>query len=377
MKLFIPKETQLGETRVALVPDSARKLIDLGLAVNVEKNAGATSEYWDVDYENAGADTVTDREEAFRSAEVVLRVRKPDLDEIEQMQSGALHISFLDPFQEIETIRAFARARVSAVSMEMMPRTTLAQKMDALSSQANLAGYAAVITAAERLHRILPMMMTPAGTIAPARVFIVGVGVAGLQAIATAKRLGARVEAFDTRPAVEEQVRSLGARFLKIDLGETRQTEQGYAMELSEEQLQIQRKGMEEVCARSNIVITTARLFGRTSPIILTAEMVAAMAPGSIIVDLAVESGGNVEGSRLDHEVLTDNGVLLLGIGNLEGKVSHHASQVYSSNLANFIEHFWDAESRRFTLDLEDELLSGCVITHKGQIVHERFKDRA
>ena len=257
--------------------------------------------------------------------------------------------------------------------MEMIPRTTIAQKMDALSSQANLAGYVTVILAAERINKILPMMMTPAGTITPARVFVIGAGVAGLQAIATAKRLGARVEAFDTRPVVEEQVQSLGAKFVKIDLGETGQTKDGYAKALTPEQIQKQREGMAKVCANADIVITTAQLFGRKAPIILTKDMLNQMKPGSIVVDMAVESGGNVEGSKVNEEI-DINGVTIIGLGNLPGRVAVHASQMYSSNLTNLLESYWDQEQKIFNLKLEDEIIKGCLITHDGKIVNEMIK---
>jgi NAD(P) transhydrogenase subunit alpha len=374
MRVFVPCEAFPSETRVALIPESVQKLTSLGLSVEVEQGAGLDSYFLDTDYEQAGASIATDRSEALSQADVVVRVRKPSLEEVSQLKRGSLHISFLDPFNEGELIQAFAKAGVTSVSMEMIPRTTLAQKMDALSSQANLAGYFAVVKGAERLNRILPMMMTPAGTIAPSRVFVIGVGVAGLQAIATAKRMGARVEAFDTRPVVEEQVKSLGAKFVKIDLGDTGQTDQGYAKELTPEQIQKQQDGMAKICAQSDIVVTTAKLFGRPAPKIVTAEMVAGMKYGSVIVDLAVEGGGNVVGSKLDEEVQIENGPRIIGIGALEGRVAVHASQMYSSNIYNFIEHFWDAESSRINLNLEDEIMAGCVITNDGSTVHERFK---
>ena len=374
MCVFVPCEAFPSETRVALIPESVQKLTSLGLSVEVERGAGLDSYFLDTAYEKAGASIVTDRSEALSQADVVVRVRKPSLEEVSQLKRGALHISFLDPFNESELIDAFAKAGVTAVSMEMIPRTTLAQKMDALSSQANLAGYFAVVKGAERLNRILPMMMTPAGTIAPSRVFVIGVGVAGLQAIATAKRMGARVEAFDTRPVVEEQVKSLGAKFVKIDLGDTGQTDQGYAKELTAEQIQKQQDGMAKICAQSDIVVTTAKLFGRPAPKIVTSEMVTGMKFGSVIVDLAVEGGGNVVGSKLDEEVQIENGPCIIGTGALEGRVAVHASQMYSSNIYNFIEHFWDAESSRIGLNLEDEILSGCVITNDGSTVHEQFK---
>ncbi|MBT3483463.1 MAG: Re/Si-specific NAD(P)(+) transhydrogenase subunit alpha [Opitutales bacterium] len=374
MRVFVPCEAFPSETRVALIPESVQKLTSLGLSVEVERGAGLDSYFLDTAYEKAGALIVTDRSEALSQADVVVRVRKPSLEEVSQLKRGALHISFLDPFNESELIDAFAKTGVTAISMEMIPRTTLAQKMDALSSQANLAGYFAVVKGAERLNRILPMMMTPAGTIAPSRVFVIGVGVAGLQAIATAKRMGARVEAFDTRPVVEEQVKSLGAKFVKIDLGDTGQTDQGYAKELTAEQIQKQQDGMAKICAQSDIVVTTAKLFGRPAPKIVTSEMVTGMKFGSVIVDLAVEGGGNVVGSKLDEEVQIENGPRIIGTGALEGRVAVHASQMYSSNIYNFIEHFWDAESSRIGLNLEDEILSGCVITNDGSTVHEQFK---
>jgi NAD(P) transhydrogenase subunit alpha len=356
-------------------PDSVRKLAGLGLEVVVESGAGLASDHEDRDFEAAGATITTDRKGSLASADAVFRVNPPDAEEIASLKRGCLHVSFLNPFARKDLVKAFAEAGVNAVSMEMMPRTTLAQKMDAISSQANLAGYYAVIRGAERQNRILPMMMTPAGTIAPARVFVIGVGVAGLQAIATAKRLGARVEAFDTRPVVEEQVRSLGAKFIKIDLGETGQTDQGYAKELTPEQIEKQRQGMAKVCAQSDIVITTAKLFGRPAPTVVTKDMVAGMKRGSVIVDLAAETGGNVEGTVVDEEVTTENGVLIIGTGRLEACLPCHATQVYAANLANFLEHFWDKEAGTFSYKLEDEILKGCLLTHEGAIRDERFRD--
>ena len=373
MLLFTPKELH-PETRVATTPEFVEKLLALGLEVEIEAGAGRAASHPDAAYTRAGARIVEDRADALGRADIVLRLKPPKAGEIGTLKRGALHVSFLDPFNEPELLKAFAAQGVSAVSMEMMPRTTLAQKMDAISSQANLAGYVAVILAAGRLPRILPMMMTPAGTIAPSRVFVIGVGVAGLQAIATAKRLGARVEAFDTRPVVEEQVKSLGARFVKIDLGETGQTAQGYARELTPEQIAKQREGMAKVCAASDIVITTAKLFGRPAPVIVTAEMVRGMKPGSLIIDLAAETGGNVEGTVAGEDIETENGVTLIGQSPLESLVPTHASQVYASNLYSFLEHFWNTADKAFDFRLDDEILRGCLITHGDAIVHERFK---
>ena len=374
MRIFVPKETHPGECRVPLIPQTVKGLAEKGAEIVVESGMGAPSGHADDDYTEAGAKVVLDRNTALKDAELVLRLRKPAVAEVRKLKDGAIHVSYLDPFNEPELIDCLAHNGISAISMEMIPRTTLAQKMDALSSQASLAGYVAVLLGAERLNRVFPMMMTPAGTLAPARVFVIGVGVAGLQAIATAKRLGARVEAFDTRPVVEEQVHSLGAKFVKVDLGETGQTEQGYAKELSEEQQAKQREAMAEVCARADVVITTAQLFGKKAPVIVTRDMVEAMKPGSVIIDLAVETGGNVEGSAIDEEV-DINGVRIVGLGNLPGRVCANASQMYSSNVGALVEHFWDNEQKRMILNLEDEIMQGCLITHAGEIRHEMVRE--
>jgi len=370
MNIAVPQEVHAGETRVSMIPEYVAKLVKAGADVSIESGLGQTLRIIDDEYTKAGASVTPDRKALIQNADMILRIRKPAAEEVELMKPGCIYISLLDPFNERELIEKFNVRKVSALSMEMIPRITRAQKMDVLSSQANLAGYAAVIIAAERLDKILPMMMTPAGTIAPARVFVIGVGVAGLQAIATAKRLGARVEAFDTRPVVEEQVKSLGARFVKIDLGETGQTKDGYAKALTEEQLQKQREGMAKICATADIVITTAQLFGRPAPLIVTADMVSGMQPGSVIVDLAVESGGNVAGSQVGREVDVD-GVRIIGLANLPGTVAINASQMFSSNLYSLVADSWNTEAKRFELNFEDEIIKGCVITHGGEIVNE------
>jgi NAD(P) transhydrogenase subunit alpha len=373
VQLFVPRETATGETRVPLIPDTVKKLTAKGAAIAVEAGLGATCNYSDADYEQAGATIATDRFEALAAADVVLRLNKPPADEVPALKRGSIHVSFLDPFNEGDLVDALVNAGVSAISMEMIPRTTRAQKMDALSSQANLAGYAAVLVGANELPIGLPMMMTPAGTLKPASVFVIGAGVAGLQAIATAKRLGARVDAFDTRPVVEEQVKSLGAKFVKVDLGDTGQTKDGYAKELTDEQRAKQQEAMAKVCAKADLVITTAKLFGRPAPTIVTEAMVASMKPGSVVVDLAIDTGGNVEGGRV-NEIATVNGVKIVGLTNLEGRVPVHASQMYSANLGNLIEEFWDEEAKRFNLDLEDEIIQGCLITHDGGIANETIQ---
>jgi NAD(P) transhydrogenase subunit alpha len=374
MKIFVAKEIHPGETRTPMTPDTVEHLKNKHeIPIIVESGIGSTCKYTDEDYEKAGATVSSDRGESLSSADVVIRLRKPPQEEIAQLKKGAIHISFLDPFNEPALIDEMVKYGVTGISMEMIPRTTLAQKMDALSSQANLAGYVAVVLGADRMDKVLPMMMTPAGTIAPSRVFIIGVGVAGLQAIATAKRLGARVDAFDTRPVVEEQVKSLGAKFVKVDLGETGQTKDGYAKELTREQQEKQREAMAKVCAQSDLVITTAQLFGRKAPVIVTKAMVDKMKPGSVLVDLAVESGGNVEGSEVDKEVDV-NGVRIIGLGNLPGRVAVHASQMYSANMSNFLETYWSNENKKLELDWDDEIIQGCVITHDGEIRNEMIK---
>jgi NAD(P) transhydrogenase subunit alpha len=373
MNIFVAKETFPGETRVPVIPPTVEKLVKLGASVSIEAGLGQALSISDETYTKAGA-TVTSLANGQANADIILRLRKPSTEALSGIKPGAIHVSYLDPFNEHALIKDMAAKNISAVSLEMIPRSTIAQKMDVISSQANLGGYVSVILAAERLAKILPMMTTPAGTIAPAKVFVIGVGVAGLQAIATAKRLGAIVEAFDTRPVVEDQVKSLGAKFVKIDLGETGQTKDGYAKALTPEQLEIQRKAMAKHCAGADIVITTAQVFGRKAPVILTRDMVAGMSAGSIVVDMAVETGGNVEGSVANEEVDV-NGVKIIGLGNLPGRVAVHASQMYSSNLFNFLDHFWDKkDTKTFQLKMEDEIIKGCLITHGGDVVNPTIK---
>lgn len=373
MRIAVPRETWPGESRVALVPGSVKKLVALGFDIMVEAGLGVASGWEDGAYQDAGADVITDIASAIVASDVVLRVRKPSLADVELLPRCALHISFLDPFNSKSLIDKLAARGVVAVCMEMVPRSTRAQKMDALSSQANLAGYATVIVAAAHSPRIFPMMMTPAGTIAPARVFVIGAGVAGLQAIATAKRLGARVEAFDTRPVVAEQVQSLGAKFVDIDVGEVGQTTQGYAKELSVEQLERQRQGMKKVVARSDVLITTAQVFGRPAPKIVSRDMVEAMRTGSVVVDMAVESGGNVDGSVLD-EIVTVGGAKVIGLGNLPSEVAFNASEMYAANVSHFLDEFWQVEGQRFLFDPSDEIVASCILTRDGEIVNDAIK---
>lgn len=376
MKISAPKEVYPGETRAPLTPAGAGKLVKLGAQVEIEAGIGASAGFPDDDYIKAGATVAVDRKGLLSSADIVLRLRKPPAEEIGFLKPDSIHASLLDPFNEKDLIQKLAERGVSAISMEFIPRSTRAQKMDVLSSQANLSGYEAVILAARYSNKIFPMMTTAAGTILPAKVLIIGVGVAGLQAIATAKRLGAKVTAYDTRPAVEEQVKSLGAQFLKIDLGETGQTKDGYAKALTDEQILKQRQAMKKICGDSDVVISAAQVFGRRAPILVTEEMLNAMKPGSIVVDLAVESGGNVEGAVYD-QVSSHNGVKIVGLANLAGRAPAHASQVYSENIVNLISEYWDKNQKTFVLNLDDEIIKGCLVTHGGKIVNEKLNSKA
>ena len=375
MKISGPREIYPGETRAPLTPACAAKLTQLGAQVEVESGIGAGAGFSDNDYAKGGAIISHDRRNLLNSADMVLRLRKPPLEEVAWLKPKTIHVSLLDPFNEKELIQEFADRDISAISMEFIPRTTRAQKMDVLSSQANLGGYEAVILAARHSNKIFPMMTTAAGTILPAKVFIIGTGVAGLQAIATARRLGAKVIAYDTRPVAEEQVKSLGAQFLKMDIGETGQTKDGYAKELTEEQIKKQREAMKKTCAESDVVITAAQVFGRRAPILATAEMLNAMKPGSVVVDLAVETGGNVEGVEYD-KIIDRNGVKIIGIANMPGRAPLHASQVYSENLVNLVGEFWDKKEKTFVLKLDDEIIHACLVTHGGRIVNPRLNGK-
>jgi len=373
MRISVPRETYPGENRVPVTPETAKKLIRLGADLVVEAGLGEGTGFSDQEYQDVGATISSDREALFTQADMLLRLRKPSQDEIALMKEGCVHVSYLDPFNERALIETLQNKGVTSISMEMIPRTTRSQKMDALSSQANLAGYMTVMLGATHLPRILPMMMTPAGTLKPAKVFVIGAGVAGLQAVATAKRLGARVTAFDTRSVVAEQVQSLGATFLEIDLGETGQTKDGYAKALTEEQIAKQREAQKAVIAESDIVITTAQVFGRKPPVLVTQDMLDGMAPGSVVVDMAAETGGNVEGS-VPNEVITLNGVTIVGLGNLPNYVAKDASQMYASNLYNLVEDAWDKEANRFVIDFEHDILPGCIITHGGEVTNTAIK---
>ena len=373
MKIFFPKEAMV-EKRISITPDFLKKYIANGFQVSIEKGMGEHLGFLDDNFKELGAEIV-ERKKGFLEADIICSVNKLSEEDLTEIKENSLIVSFLDPFNDQELVENLRVKKISSISMELIPRTTRAQKMDALSSQANLGGYAAVLIASNILSKSFPMMMTAAGTISPSKVFVVGVGVAGLQAIATAKRLGAKVEAFDTRPVVEEQVKSLGARFIKIDIGETEETAQGYAKELSVEQINLQRAGMKKVCSNSDVIITTAQVFGRKAPVIITSDMIEDMQPGSVIVDMAVGTGGNVEGS-VPGENLELNGITIVGNTNLPGEVAIHASQVYSANIFNLIDEFWDQKNSILEITTSDEILSGCLVTHKGEFVNSMVKER-
>lgn len=355
------------ERRCGATPATVKKLQQAGADIEVQSGAGVLAGFSDTDYTEAGASISEDRASSIAQADITLYVSRPTEQDVANVKAGSLVIGHLDPFYQQSLIEALQAKQVSAISVEMIPRTTRSQKMDALSSQTNLAGYVMALMGAREMDTILPMMMTPAGTVKPAKVFIIGAGVAGLQAIATAKRLGASVTAFDTRPVVAEQVQSLGAKFLKIDLGETGQTQQGYANALTPEQMAKQKEGQQQALADSDLVITTAQLFGRKPPLIISEEDIAAMKTGSVVVDMAAENGGNVYGSQ-PGKTVNHNGIRIVGHGNWANQVPTDASNLYANNLFNLLEEYWDREKGEFVLDLADDILDGCVIVHAGEL---------
>jgi len=374
VKIAITRETHPGETRVAAIPESVKKLIALGAEVTVETGAGTGAAVNDADYAAAGATIAPTAAAAVASAQVVFKVREPGEAEIAAMAPGTLFAGLINPYQSKPLLDALAARGVTAVAMEFIPRITRAQSMDALSSQANLAGYRAVIEGAEAYGRALPMMMTAAGTVAAAKVFVMGVGVAGLQAIATARRLGAVVTATDVRPATKEQVESLGAKFLAVEDEEFRnaQTAGGYAKEMSAEYQAKQAALTAEHIKKQDIVITTALIPGRAAPRLVTAEHVASMRSGSVLVDLAVEQGGNVAGSK-SGEVVEIGGVKIVGYPNLAGRIAADASALYARNLVNFTALLIDKD-KALAPDFEDEILKAAVVTRDGALVHPALK---
>jgi H+-translocating NAD(P) transhydrogenase subunit alpha len=375
MIIAIPKERRADETRVAATPETVKKLKALGLDVVVEKDAGRAANFADADYQTAGANIAPDEAEALGNADIVLKVRGPDEAEIAQLKRGAILVALLAPASEKDAIAKLAQAGVSAFAMELLPRISRAQAMDVLSSQANLAGYKAVIDAAAEFGRAMPMMMTAAGTIAPARVLVMGVGVAGLQAIATAKRLGAIVSATDVRPATKEQVESLGGTFIAVMDEEFKnaQTAGGYAKEMSKEYQAKQAALIAETIKKQDIVITTALIPGRKAPVLVSEEMVKTMKPGSVIVDLAAEQGGNCPLTKA-NQVTKAYGVTIMGHTNLPGRLAVDASSLYARNLFNFVSLFVDKKSGQANLNWDDEIIKGSGLTRDGQIVHPALK---
>ena len=369
--IAVTKERRAGETRVAATPDSVKKLIAAGFSVTVEAGAGAAASYPDADYEAAGANLVKTLKAAIDKADILFKVRAPVDEEIAALKSGTIVVATLNPYIEKDALAALATKGATAFAMEFVPRITRAQVMDVLSSQANLAGYRAVIEGAEAFGKAMPMMMTAAGTVAAAKVFVMGVGVAGLQAIATARRLGAVVTATDVRPATKEQVESLGAKFLAVEDEEFKnaQTAGGYAKEMSAEYQAKQAELVSTHIAKQDIVITTALIPGRPAPKLVSAAQVASMKAGSILVDLAIEQGGNVVGAKLGETVITANGAKILGAPNLPGRIATDASALYARNLMAFAGLLLDKEGK-LAPDYEDEILKAALVTHGGAIVH-------
>lgn len=383
MKLAIPKERRAHERRVAASPDTVKKLIALGFDVVVEKDAGLLSSVPDSDFTAAGAKIAADAAETYADADVIFKVQRPlhaaekdnagGVDEMSLIKPGAILIAILSPFTDGAMVDAYAKGNITAFAMELMPRITRAQSMDVLSSQSNLAGYTSVIDAAQEFSRAFPMMMTAAGTVAPAKVLVMGCGVAGLQAIATAKRLGAVVSATDVRAVAKEQVESLGGKFVMVESDETGETEGGYAREMSDDYKAKQAALIAKTLAKQDIAITTALIPGRPAPVLITREMVHSMKPGSVIIDLAVESGGNCALSEAGKVVL-ENGVKIVGHYNVPSRTAADASALYARNLLNFITPQMDTESKSLNIDWEDEVITGTLLTRDGAIVHERLK---
>lgn len=377
MKIAVAKEIEVGERRVALVPDIVARLVKQGLEVWVEAGAGERSYFTDAAYEAAGAKIISDSAKLWYEADVVLKVgypqeREDGRSEIDLLKEGAVFISFLNPLGEPSYSQRLAERRITAFSMEMIPRTTRAQSMDALSSQASLAGYKAVLIAAAALPKYFPMLTTAAGTIAPAKVFIMGAGVAGLQAIATARRLGAMVEAFDIRPAVKEEVQSLGAKFVEIKLDEETVAAGGYAKEISEASKQRTQEVLTEHVKQADVVITTAQVQGKKAPLLVTEEMVAQMKPGAVIVDIAAEQGGNCACTQPGKDV-QHNGVTIIGPINLPSSMPVHASQLYAKNISTLVQLM--IKDKNLNLNFEDDIIDAACITHAGEIRNSRVKE--
>ena len=373
MKLSIPKEIHENETRVALIPQSVKKLVKKGIEVLIEKGAGERASFLDKEYTEAGAKLVSSAKEVYSEGNLIIKINQPEDSEISLMKEGSALVSLLFPLVNHKTVKKLAEKKVSSFSLDSVPRITRAQSMDVLSSMSTVAGYKAVLIASAALPKFFPMLMTAAGTIPPAKVFIIGAGVAGLQAIATARRLGGVVEAFDTRPAVKEQVESLGAKFAEVDLaGEETETKGGYAKEVSKE-LQTKITELTAKCVKkSDVVITTALVPGKKAPILITENMVKEMQPGSVIVDLAAEQGGNCELTEPGKQIVKHN-VTISGFLNLPTTMPNHASQMFSKNMESVVAHL--VKDNQVNFDLDDEINKGALITHNGNIIQERVKE--
>ena len=372
MIIAVPKEIENNENRVSTTPQSAAKLIKAGYDLKIESNAGEKSFFHDRDYQAVNAEIINSKDILFKNADIILKVTPPSLEEIKLMSEGAVCVSFFQPTIDLDKVKAMATRGITGMSMHLIPRTTLAQKMDALSSQANIAGYKAVLMGSVHMGVYMPLLMTAAGTIRPAKVLILGAGVAGLQAIATAKRLGSRVEAFDVRPEVKEQVESLGAKFVEVEsdtddgIGKG-----GYAKETSDDYKKKQQELIREHISKADMVITTALIPGRTAPILIGKNVVDVMKPGSVIMDLAAENGGNCELTKKD-EIVNHNKVIIDGTSNIPATMPIHASELYAKNIAALIKYMTDES--KLNLNLEDEIVSGSTFTHDGEITHEPTK---
>jgi NAD(P) transhydrogenase subunit alpha len=372
MKVAIAKEIEYGEHRVAVIPDMAARLVKQGIEIWVEAGAGEASFFSNEAYEAAGAKIISDTATLWGEADVLMKVGVPKEHEINQMREGSVLISFLNPLGTPEVIQQLTNRKITAFSMELIPRTSRAQSMDALSSQAGVAGYKAVLIAAAALPKFFPMLTTAAGTIRPAKVFVMGAGVAGLQAIATARRLGAVVEAFDIRPAVKEEVQSLGAKFIEVKLEEETVAAGGYAKEISEASKQRTQEVVTEHVKNADVVITTAQVPGKKAPLLVTEEMVAQMNPGSVIVDLAADQGGNCAGTEPGKDVVR-HGVTIIGPINLPSSMPVHASQMYAKNVATLLQYM--VKDGNLQLNFEDDIISSTCVTHGGEILNQRVKD--
>ena len=369
MKISIPKETVQDETRVAATPQSVKELIKAGYEVNIETGAGTSSFISDDNFKKAGANIVYSTKELFKDSDIIIKVAAPTSDEIELMPEDSILVSFFQPTIELEKVQSISNKKITGLSMHLVPRTTLAQKMDALSSQANIAGYKAVLMGSSHMNVYMPLLMTAAGTIRPAKVLILGAGVAGLQAIATAKRLGAQVEAFDVRPEVKEQVESLGAKFVEVSSESDEGIgEGGYAKETSDEYKQKQQELIKEHISKADMVVTTALIPGRKAPILIGKDVVELMKPGSVIMDLAAENGGNCEVTEKE-KVVTHNEVIIDGTSNIPATMPVHASELYAKNISALV--IYMTKENNLNLDMDDEIISGSTFTHKGTITHE------